>query len=112
VAGVDADVTPHVTLGISGGQASPRLQLEDVDDHGTTHMLQAGAYGRLRYGRSRLDGVLNLGTQQNHVWRTITDGVISPVANGAFGGRSVASQLEYGYSVAVRNGVTFEPQAG
>jgi uncharacterized protein with beta-barrel porin domain len=112
IAGIDRDITPNVTLGVSGGEASPRLQLDNVEDHGTSHMWQAGAYGRVRHARSRIDGVLNLGTQRSSMWRTITDGVISPGASASYGGRSVSSQVEYGYSFAVTNGLTIEPQGG
>jgi DNA-directed RNA polymerase specialized sigma24 family protein len=110
--GIDADVTPNFTIGVSGGELFPRLQLDELDDHGNARMLQAGGYGRLHHGGSRLDGVFSLGTQRQTMWRTVTDGLVAPGAKAGYGGHSVSSQLEYGYSFALGNGLTIEPQGG
>jgi uncharacterized protein with beta-barrel porin domain len=111
-AGIDGDVTPSLILGVSGGEAFPQLQLENVDDHTSARMLQVGTYGRFHRGGSRLDGVFSVAGDHNTVWRTITDGVASTPSKAGYDGRGIASQIEYGYRVPLGNGLSVEPQGG
>ena len=45
---------------------------------------------------------MTLGSQSNQTWRSVTDGVNSPVANASYHGNNLSGQLEYGYLVDER----------
>jgi outer membrane autotransporter protein len=110
--GVDRPIGKNVTLGVEGGEAEPEVALDDADDKTRTHLFQMGAYGRFTKAQSRLDGAINFGTLANRTSRSITDGTLAPSSSASYGGTSVASQLEYGYSLGVWRGLLIEPQAG
>src|SRR5258705_9853494 len=112
VLGVDAGLGPHFTVGVSGGEASPHVTLDDGGDNTTTRMLQIGGYGRYRNRGSRFDAALSAGGQSNRTWRSITDGTLSPTATASYGGSNLASQVEYGYTFRVTNGFSIEPELG
>src|SRR5262249_46980416 len=73
-------------------------------------MLQLGGYGRFRNDRSRLDGAVTFGSQHNKTSRSVSDGLSVPTTNAIYDGASVASQLEYGFSLAASNTLSVEPQ--
>ena len=75
--GVDTAVGDNVTLGVSGGQANPEIDMNGTSDQTKTRMLQFGGYGRVKKNRSYLNGAVNFGTQRNQVSRSLTDGVQS-----------------------------------
>jgi autotransporter-associated beta strand protein len=110
--GFDGAVTPDLTIGVSGGEAMPEVLLNGADDHTKSRMLQVGFYGRYRKNASRLDGAVSVGNLWNRTWRSITDGVVTPVAGASFGGAAFASQIDYGYSFGFGKGFSFEPAAG
>jgi outer membrane autotransporter protein len=110
--GFDGAVTRDLTLGVSGGEALPQVLLDDADDRTRARMLQVGTYGRYRKNASRIDGAFGFGGHWNNTTRSITDGVAVPVAHASTGGRSLASQIEYGYRFTLGNGIGLEPEAG
>jgi autotransporter-associated beta strand protein len=110
--GFDGVVTRDLTLGVSGGEASPQVLLNDADDRTRTRMLQVGAYGRYRRSASRIDGAIGVGGHWNNTTRAITDGLAIPVAHASIGGTSLASQIEYGYRFTIGHGIGVEPEAG
>ena len=112
VVGVDTHIGDSVTLGASGGEANPDVQLTGTDDKTSSRMTQFGLYGRVKKHRSYLDGGVNFGTQRNRVSRAVfTNGLTASAASANYDGGTVTSQLEYGYSIDVGRGFTIAPQA-
>jgi outer membrane autotransporter protein len=113
VLGVDARVSDSVTLGVSGGEATPDVQLTDVADNTTARMTQFGVYGRIKQHRSYFDGGINFGTQRSRVSRAvIANGLSASTASSNYDGRTITSQVEYGYRLDLGRGFTIAPQAG
>ena len=112
VVGVDTTVGESVTLGVSGGQANPEIDMNGTSDETRTRMLQFGGYGRVKKNHSYLDGAVNFGTQRNQVSRSITDGVQSWTASSTYPGQTLTSQLDYGYAFDFGKGLMLAPQLG
>jgi uncharacterized protein YhjY with autotransporter beta-barrel domain len=112
VVGVDTTIGENLTLGVSGGEAEPDLQLNSTADETRTHMLQFGAYGRVKKHRSYVDGGINFGTERNHVSRAVTDGLLALTGSSNYDGRTVSSQLDYAYAIDLGRGFTLAPEAG
>ncbi|HKT79156.1 MAG TPA: autotransporter domain-containing protein, partial [Vicinamibacterales bacterium] len=112
VAGFDRAFGESLTFGISGGQSSPRVELEGSGDRSTADMNQFGVYGRFLRGRSRLDGVLAYSGYDNRTTRTVTDGFRAALLTSNYNARNLASQIEYGRSIGSSGGFVFEPQVG
>jgi uncharacterized protein with beta-barrel porin domain len=113
VLGVDTRIGDSGTLGISGGEANPDLELNGADDKTTARMMQVGVYGRMKKHRSYFDGGINFGTQRSRVSRAvITNGLSASTASSNYDGNTITSQVEYGYSLDLGRGFTIAPQAG
>jgi hypothetical protein len=54
VAGFDKAFGSNLTLGISGGQSSPEIELDRGSDRSKTRMLQFGGYGRYALNSGRI----------------------------------------------------------
>jgi outer membrane autotransporter protein len=113
VLGVDTRIGDSVTLGVSGGEANPDVQLSSAEDRTTARMMQFGVYGRMKKQRSYFDGGINFGTQRSRVSRAvITNGLSASTASSNYDGNTITSELEYGYSLDLGRGFTIVPRAG
>jgi uncharacterized protein with beta-barrel porin domain len=111
--GVDTRIGESATLGVSGGEANPDVQLSGVDDRTTTRMMQFGVYGRVKKQRSYFDGGINFGTQRSRVSRAVmTNGLSASTASSNYDGGTITSQVDYGYRLNLGGGFTIAPQAG
>jgi autotransporter-associated beta strand protein len=111
--GVDTRIGDSVTLGVSGGEADPDVQLTGADDKTTARMMQFGVYGRMQTHRSYFDGGINVGTQRSRVSRAVVgNGLSASTATSNYDGGTITSQVEYGYRLDLGRGITIAPQAG
>jgi hypothetical protein len=112
VVGFDAAIGDRVTVGVSGGNASPSVSLAGTSDQATTRgMLQGAFYGRYAQKRSRFDAVVGLSSYENNTIRMVTDGVAKVNARATYQTRSLAAHFEYGYTFLGRT-VDIAPYAG
>ena len=113
VVGFDAAIGDRITVGVSGGNASPSVSLAGTSDQATTRgMLQGAFYGRYAQKRSRLDAVVGLSSYENNTIRMVTDGVSTVNARATYQTRSLAAHVEYGYTFNIGRTVDIAPYAG
>jgi len=94
--GFDAPIGRALTLGVSGGSASPDVTLDDAFDHSSTRMGQFGVYGRYAMKSSRLDAAFGGSSYDNHTFRAVTDGVDQFRFSSDAGAITLSGQVEYG----------------
>lgn len=112
VVGFDAALTSKMTVGIIGAGAAPRITLGGPSDRAEMQTWQAGVYGRYRTGRSRIDFAAGGGRQRHSTERAVTDGVRAWTAGASYRGRTLASQVEYGYTLNLGRRFRLEPSLG
>jgi uncharacterized protein with beta-barrel porin domain len=112
VAGFDKAFGSHLTLGISGGQSSPEVELDRGSDRSETQMLQFGGYGRYALSGGRIDAAVTFSGYDNDTTRLVTDGVNAASVKSFYRAASTAAQFEYGRPYAIAKGLVVEPQAG
>jgi autotransporter-associated beta strand protein len=110
--GLDIEPVHGLTLGVIGGRATPEIHLDGANDRADSRTTQAGGYGRVALGASRVDAAVSFGGSRNQVWRVVTDGTILPTAHASFNGSAMSSQLDYAYGMKLGRSVFFEPQVG
>jgi autotransporter-associated beta strand protein len=111
-AGLDVEPVHGLTLGVVGGRATPEIHLDGANDRADAAATQAGGYGRVAFGASRVDAAASFGRSRNEVWRAVTDGTILPTAHASFDGAAMSSQLDYAYGMKLGRRVLVEPQVG
>ena len=113
VVGFDAAIGDRITVGVSGGNASPSVSLEGTNDQASTRgMLQGAVYGRYAQKHSRVDAVVGLSGYETDTIRMVTDGAAKVNARASYQTQSLAAHFEYGYTFNIGRTVDVAPYGG
>ncbi len=99
--GVDMQVAPGLTAGVTMGTTSAGFGLTDIASSGTARSILLGLYGGYTQGPLYVDAALAYGYNNFNTTRAINTGAMSEVAYGAFDGHQYGGRVEGGWRFAI-----------